>query len=345
MRWGTGDGVNPTDRINPYDMEDPTAFDERLATLAALAAYQAGKVRFELVVAPLFVPAVLPVGQMDFMTVAAPSDDFDLNQYHTDDREIELRDMDTSIEMPEFSMSNTSLGARILWSGTVGDLGISYFHGRDSMPQGDGEVLLTGYATDHTRVDVLVPLTYPRIDVLGLEGRLGPFGSLTLWAEAALVFPERTELLGSEGQLGALADMGVIDGIPDPLPTQVTQDGKPYVQAIAGGDLGFPSGLYLNLQYLRGFPTERQGSDQANYILSAVRYTFPGGNVVISNELGIEIRDDGTPGFMISPELSVMFADFVRLSGGAVFMDGKDGSHFQTYRGLSHIKLAASVEF
>jgi len=345
IRWGTGDGVNPTDRINPYDLEDPTVFDRRLATLAMLATYQAGKVRFEVVVAPLFVPAVLPMDGVDFMSVAAPSEGFDLNEYVTDDREVELRDVDTSIELPGYELGDTALGARVLWSGTTGDLGISYYHGRDSLPQGHGDVLLTGYATDHTRVDVLVPMVYPRIDVVGLEGRLGPFGSLTLWAEAALVFAEQTALSGSEDQLGALFDMGVIDVMPDPLPSQVTQDGKPYVQPIAGGDLSFPFGLYLNLQYLRGFPTERQASEQGNYILSAVRYTFPGGNVVLSNELGIEIRDDGTPGYMVSPELSLMFGDAVELSAGAIWMGGKQGSHFRTYRGLSHIKLSASVEF
>jgi len=345
VRWGTGDGFNPTDRINPYDLEDPTRFDRRLATLAALASYQAGKVRFEVAVVPLFVPAALPMREMDFLETAIPEGDFDLNEYSTSAEEIELRTVETSMVQPDYTVADTAVGARILWEGTVGDLGVSYYHGRDSLPQGDGEVLLTGFATDQSRVDVKVPLAYPGIDVIGAEGRIGPFGDFSAWAEAAVVFPDRTELVASRWQLESLQGLGTIDEVPDPLPTQVTQDGAPYVQAIVGGDLNFPIGLYLNLQYLRGFPTERQRADQGNFVLGVIRYTFPGGNVVLGNEAALEIRDDRTVGFMISPQLSVMFADAVDLGIGLVWLGGQPGSHFDTYGNLSHLKLTASAEF
>ncbi len=345
IRWGTGDGINPTDRINPYDLEDPTRFDRRLSTLAALASYQAGKVRFEVAVVPLFVPAALPMREMDFLAAALPEDDFDLGEYSSSDEEIEVRTMDTTVVLPDYTLADTAVGARILWEGTHGDLGVSYYHGRDSLPQGDGEVLLTGFATDQSRVDVKVPLAYPGIDVLGVEGRMGPFGDFSAWAEVAVVFPELTELTASRWQLEALQGLGTIDEVPDPLPTQVTQDGKVYVQAIAGGDLAFPGGLYLNLQYLRGFPTERQRADQGNFVLGAIRYTFPGGNVVIGNEAALEIRDDRTVGFLVSPELSVMFADAVELGVGLVWLGGQAGSHFDTYSSLSHLKVSASAEF
>ena len=294
---------------------------------------------------PLFVPAALPMREMDFLETALPEGDFDLNEYSSGDEEIELRTMDTSMVLPAYTVSDTAVAARILWEGTSGDLGVSYYHGRDSLPQGDGEVLLTGFATDQSRVDVKVPLAYPGIDVIGLEGRIGPFGDFSAWAEAAVVFPDRTELVASRWQLESLQGLGTIDEVPDPLPTQVTQDGEPYVQAIAGGDLNFPFGLYLNLQYLRGFPTERQRADQGNFVLGVIRYTFPGGNVVLGNEAALEIRDDGTVGFMVSPQLSVMFADAVDLGLGLVWLGGQPGSHFDTYGNLSHLKLSASAEF
>ena len=345
IRWGTGDGINPTDRINPLDLEDPTRFDRRLSTLAVLASYQAGKVRFEVAVMPLFVPAALPMREMDFLTAAVPEDDFDLDEYSSSDEPIDVRNMDTSVQMPGFTLSNTAVAARVLWEGTVGDLGVSYYHGRDSLPQGDGEVLLTGFATDQSRVDVKVPLAYPGIDVIGLEGRMGPFGDFSAWAEAAVVFPDLTELTASRWQLESLQQLGTLDEVPDPLPTQVTQDGRVYLQAIAGGDLNFPCGLYLNLQYLRGFPTERQRGDQGNFVLGAIRYTFAGGNVVLGNEAALEIRDDRTLGFLISPELSVMFGDAVDLGVALVWLGGQTGSHFDTYSSLSHVKLTASAEF
>ncbi len=349
VRWGTGDGINPTDRFNPLDLQDPTRFDRRLTTLALLATYQAGKVRFEVAAAPLFVPAALPMRELDFLEAAisttAAGDGFDLDEYSGSGEPIELRTMDTSVALPETTLANTAVGARILWEGTTGDLGVSYFHGRDSLPQGDGEVLLTGFATDASRVDVKVPLAYPGVDVIGIEGRIGPFGDFSAWAEAAVVFPERTELMASRWQLEALQALGTLDEVPDPLPTQATQDGEVYVQAIAGGDLSFPFGLYLNLQYLRGFPTERQRADQGNFVLGTIRYTFPGGNVVLANEAALEIRDDAAVGFMVAPRLSVMFADAVDLGLGLVWLGGQESSHFDTYSSLSHLKLSASAEF
>lgn len=345
VRWGTGDGINPTDRINPYDLEDPTVFDRRLATVAALAALQLGKVRIEVAWVPLFVPAALPVREVDFAVTMAPDDAFSLDDVAADDDGIELNEVNAKVQLPEFSLANTSLGARVLWSGPIGDLGISYYHGRDSLPQADGEALLTGFVTDTSRVDVSVPAVYPRIDVLGLEYRGGPFGKLTFWAEAALVFPETTELIASRSQLEALERLDIIDEVPDPLPTAATQNGKPYVQAIGGFDLTFDKGLYLNLQYLRGFPTERQAPDQANYVLGAVRYTLPGGKVVLSTRGGMEIRDEGELGYTVTPAVSVLFGDAVELEVGATWMGGQEGSSLRAFKDLSHIKLAASAEF
>ncbi len=345
IRWGVGDGFNPTDRINPYDLEDPTRFDRRLAILALLASYQAGKVRFEVAVMPLFTPAALPMREMDFLATAMPEDDFDLNAYSHGEETIELRSVDTATVLPPFSLAETAVAMRVLWQGSVGDLGVSWYHGHDSLPQGHGEVLLTGYATDESRVDVLVPMAYPRLDVLGLEARVGPFRALSGWVEAALVFPQATELIATEWQLEALLGLGTIDEIPDPLPTQVTQDGAPYLQAIAGVDLNLHCGLYLNLQYMRGFPTERQWGDQGNYVLAAIRYTFAGGNVVLGTEAALEVRDDGTVGGMVSPQLSVMFGDAVDLGLGFVWLAGQQGSHFDAYTDLSHLRLSASVVY
>ncbi len=345
IRWGTGDGINPTDRLNPYDLEDPTVFDRRLANVAALAAYQAGKVRIEVAVLPLFVPASLPVREVDFSVTADPGAAVDLDDYAAEGQDIELQEANAKVQLPDFELANTAVGARVLWQGSFGDLGVSYYHGRDTLPQGDGELLLTGFATDITRVDVTVPTVYPRVDVLGAEFRGGPFGKLTCWAEAALVFPQTTELIASETQLSALERLEVIDEVPDPLPSIVTQNGEPYLQAIAGADLTFDNGLYVNLQYLRGFPTERQAPDQGNYVLAAVRYTFPGGKVVLSTSGGMEIRDEGALGYMVSPELSVLFGDAVTIEVGATWMGGADGSSLGAFGDLSHVRLATSVEF
>ncbi len=345
IRWGTGDGINPTDRINPLNLEDPTVFDQRLATVAALLAYQAGKVRVELAVVPLFVPASLPVREVDFSLTADPDDTFDFDQYAAEGQDIELNEAEALIELPPFTLSNTAVAARVLWNGSVGDLGVSYYHGRDSLPQASGEAWLTGFATDNTRIDAMIPTVYPEIDVLGAEGRIGPFGILTMWGEAALVFPERTEVIASKSQLEALERLNIIDRVPDPIPTSVTQDGQVYLQGIAGLDLTFDFGLYFNLQYLRGFPTERRRCEQGNYVLPVLRYTFPGGKVIAQASGALEIRCDRTLGYMISPEISVLFGDFVTLGVGATWLGGQEGASLRAFEELSHVRLSASVEF
>ena len=345
IRWGVGDGISPTDRLNPYDLEDPTVFDRRLATVAALAAYQVGKVRIELAVVPFFVPAALPVREVDFALTDDPDDTFDLDEFSAEGQDIELEEAETNVSLPETSPSNTAVGVRVLWNGPIGDLGASFYHGRDSLPQADGEALLTGFATDISRVDVKLPIVYPRVDVIGLEYRGGPFGKFTFWGEAAVVFPQRTVLVASRTQLEALERLEIIDEVPDPLPEAVTQDGRPYLQGLAGVDLTLDFGLYFNLQYLRGFPTERRACEQSNYILSAIRYTFPGGKVILSTSGGVGIGCDRAIGYTVSPELSILFGDAVTLIVGATWLGGTEGASLREFRDLSHVRLGASVEF
>jgi len=224
--WGMADGLHVVDRVNPWDLENPLALDARLPVPLARAFLHKGPVELEGVFAPIAWPAVLPRQGVELLPGAgelvgegsAFGETFD---------DVSVNEVEARLTTPARDLAHVGGGARLRWNARRVDLAASFFHGVDSLPQADGELLLTGFQTSTERVDVAVPLRYPFQDVAGFEARGELFAELGGWVEAALVFPERTEARASEVQLEALERLGTIDEVPDPIPSAETQDGEP----------------------------------------------------------------------------------------------------------------------
>ena len=345
IAWGTADGFNPTDRLNPYDLEDPTRFDKRLSSVALLLSYHAGPVTFEGALLPLFSPAAMPVESFDVTSLQGDADPFDLEEYSTGEPP-EVRRIELPLEAPEATLDGVSGGARVVWKSPAGHLGLSWYRGRDSLPQGDGKARLSGFQTMH-RVDVSVPLVFPEISVYGLEYRGHVHGSLSVWVEAALVQPERTALSADPVQLGQLVKLGNIDRMPDPVPVSVTQKDDPFVNAVAGLDFDIPGGPYVNLQYLHGLALERSAGDQHHYAFAAVVWPFLQGRLRLSARGAMELADldPSGKGWLGGGELSWLHADTVELRLGAVLLGGEERSTLSHFEDLGHAYLAFAVSY
>ena len=68
-----------------------------------------------------------------------------------------------------------------------------------------------------------------------------------------------------------MVTLGTPDAVPDPLPVVDTQDGEPYLRWIVGAER-LIGPVYLNLQWLHGFPTERCNDELKDYGLWLVHY-------------------------------------------------------------------------
>ncbi|MBM4366202.1 MAG: hypothetical protein FJ102_08290 [Deltaproteobacteria bacterium] len=331
-RWGTADGLSLVDNLNPYDLEDPTRLDQRLAVPMLLATAHPGNASIQLGLVPFFVPAALPTDHVDVL--AGARDLFDVpGQNATDVREVESR-----VTMPGDTVHDLAVGGRVALATGPVDLAASWYHGRDSLPQVGGELLLTGFSTDNDRVDVGIPVMYPRIEVAGLEARGELPGELGGWAEVVLVMPERTVATMSAAQLSALATLGAIDEVPDPIPSSVTQDGEPFPRAVVGVERSFGR-VYVNAQWLYGFPTERQWSELSHYGLLTLRFTLSDRWI-----LGLRGVSDGG-GYLAGAELRYLHGDAAEWWLGSTYIGGSEDSALHGFRGVSHAGTGVEVRF
>lgn len=337
--WGVADGFHVVDRINPWDLENPLALDARLPVPMARALLHKGSVQIEGAWVPIAWPAVLPRQGVDLLPGAEDMIGEDSDFGSTFD-EVTVNEVEARIEAPSRILGNMGGGARLSWAAPFGDLAATYFHGRDSLPQADGEMVLTGFQTDGNRVDVAVPLTYPLIDVVGLEARGALVADIGAWVEAAVVFPERTVAKASRTQLEALEGLGTIDEVPDPIPNVVTQDGQPYPTWVVGLDRGFGR-VYLNLQWVHGFPTERQRSELEDYASLAARITISDTVLLSLQALG-DVRAQGV---MATADLELLHGDAAEIVLGAAWVQAVEGSTLYAFRGASQVHTGISLAF
>ncbi len=333
LKWGVASGFHPVDVVNPYDLEDPTSFAERLAIPLVSAELRRGPVAGQLVVAPWFVPAWLPADGVDLM-----ADGVEVVDQVDTGGDVAIRDLESRVQREDDRLAEVSVGGRVHWMSPIGDLALSAYRGRDSLPQVSGEVVITGFSTDNSQVDLGLPIAYPRITQVGVEwlGEL-PW-LLTGWVEAALVSPEATSATFSRSQLESLERLGTIDEVPEELPTLVTQDGRAYGRWVVGLDRGFGP-VYVNLQWLHGFPTERQRSDIQDYGVLALRWTATP-TLAVSGQVLSDAR-----GALAGARVDWLYADVVEVWANVQYGFAPEGTSLHAFRGMSHVGIGSRVRF
>ncbi len=332
LRWSVADGVAPADLLNPYDLEDPTRFDRRLAVPMVHGAWFRGRTEIAAAWAPFFVPALLPTAQVDLLAGA--------REVFAVGEPTDVRDIEGRVTLPEPGLAASGFAGRVATGVGPVDASLSFTHARDSLPQVDGTVRLVGFATDEERVDVGVPVTYPSQDALAVSLRGEAPGEVGAWGEAVLVFPERTSATLDASQLADLVVLGALDAVPDPVPVTVTQDGQPYVRWVVGVERTFGP-VYLQAQWLHGFPTERQAADLRDYGLVAARVTLAD-RWVLALRGGVEGVGAGG---MAGAELAWLHGDAAELTLGGWWVDGREGSALRGFRTTSHVGTGARLVF
>jgi hypothetical protein len=332
VQWGSADGFNPVDIVNPYDLEDPTRFDRRLATPMLRMTATRGLAQLELAVVPWFQPALLPTDVVDVLGDSQSR----LELIEADG--VEIGSLESRVELPQDRIADVGVGARFFWGTRAGDLALSAFHGRDSLPQVGGELRITGYQTNAGRVDMGVPILYPRIDMLGAEWRRDVFWDLVAWGEVAVIKPEQVEVQFSQAQLESLERLGTIDEVPDPVPVEQTQDGQVFARWVLGVDRSIGQ-VYVNLQWLHGFPTERKREDLRDYGMLALRWS-------VRPAVALDLRavSDGR-GVLAGGDLTFLHADTIEWRLGGLYVAGPEGSALGAFRGVSHLGTGAKVVF
>lgn len=317
IAWGTADKLNPTDNLNPYDMEDILDFGRHRGSDAInLNYYLNNDFSVQGVFIPFFQPANLPVGI--FANIL--SSGMELPQGLT------LNETSDTLILPAYNLSESStLGMKVKGFAAGIDFSVSYIWGIDGLP----------YSTQNTfipidlygGVDINSQLSFARSHIIGADMATGLFG-IGIWAEAALHIPEKDIVMTND--LSALYPLSPVPVIVDTL---ILDKNQPYLKFIIGGDYFFADGSYLNIQYLHGFIHER-GSDNLNdyFFLQYDKKFFNDKLKIAPISGGFIVTDWSDIGnnyaLIYMPQIAYQATSNAELSLSTVIFNGKGDSMF-----------------
>jgi len=333
IAWGTADKLNPTDNLNPYDLEDVLDFGRHRGSDAiSLDYYFNSEFSLQGVFIPFFQPANMPVGI--FANALTPT--MELPQGMT------LMESSDRIYMPRYNLAESSTAGLKFKGFTAGfDFSFSYVWGRDGMP-------ISTYNT-FTPVDAMggisinSQLSFYRTHIFGAD-LAGSIGGVGVWAEAAAFLPKNEVMMTNN--LSALYPMS---------PVPVTQDTtvlekKIYTKFILGADYNFANGAYFNFQYMHGFINER-GKDALNdYFFVRLEKKFfedklkiapVGGGFIVS-----DWSDVGNNYALIYiPEISYMATDNAEITLSAALFNGKGDNMFASMKDYNMLMFKLKYSF
>lgn len=330
IAWGTADQFNPTDNLNPYDLEDITDLGKRRGIEAAnLNWYASEAFSLQAVYLPFFKPANMPSGRYEGMF----TQDIRLPMG------LPMRRYSDTLILPSNRIAET-LGAaiRLKWHLWDTDLSVSYAYTRDGLPL---PARATLFPTPDG-FDLHAELIFPRQHIVGFDAA-GSVGNVGVWAEGALFIPA--------GQV----TLNTLVYLPPPFPSplqvdSVVLENKPYLKAVAGCDYTFRNGLYVNLQYLHGFIHERGHGNQKDYLMVALEKSYFNNKLKIRPLAGgVAMNDWENPtedyAVFYRPELFWKGIDNLELSIGAYIFDGKGDNLFARLNNENMVTIKAIVVF
>ncbi len=217
INWGTADGINPTNSINPMTLNSFTEGKLRGKPLLAIQANYYG-INYDLT--GIVIPGFVPVG-FDNFNLTGENEEFS-NIFDG----ITLTLPENKLENMEWALKYGTLVAGY-------DLRLSYFHGWEDLPALIGIVNIDPETQQPDLNTQIFEARYRKVDKLGLAtaGTLKDFG---VWAEAAYVMPEELDLTPEN---------------PFQIITPLSMN-EAYIQAVIGGDYTFKNGIYGEVQYL-----------------------------------------------------------------------------------------------
>ena len=349
VQWGTADKFNPTNNINPDDLEDRPLFTEPIANQMVVVDYAPldDKLWFEAVYVPLFYPALLPpsaAAALEDPQAQVPyAQDSDVAKIQELQRRLDITPsliptVVGTVRMPKRRFSDGQSAIKLGTSLGGVDASISYYNGRHDIPmplrvdsstkdplEGDPDEAECCYRSD-------VTLNYPRMQVLGLDfaTQLPFLGNMGLWGEGALFFPKAQDLFI---EFPIPVDVTPGDDVMNPVQSlrgPAVSD-RPYIKATAGFDYTFGKHVYVQAQYLRGFIDEFGADHIGNYVVGGTDLIFFGRHLIFRAFGVVDVptgpRDNGS--YVIYPELILVPPwGSLTFDVGSFFLMGKEDTKF-----------------
>lgn len=333
VAWGRGDKINPTDNVNPDDLEDLWDYGRHLGSDCLALAYSLSETTFSVIWIPFFTPAVLPAGPLQQALASGTDLPGPLAWVPATDH----------VLLPPADLnSGSSLACKLSTNLAGYDFSLSYIYGRDDLPLPHTVHIQSG-AAGITELDV--DLIYPRQSIIGWDAA-GAIGGVGCWAEAAVFFPEAVNLEYAPD--AATQMIMAANGLSFPEKTMLAD--KPYVKYLVGADYTFPGGFYLNAQYLHGFLHERGESALENYVFANLDWNAVTDVLKLTPiGIGLEIKDfkhiTEQYSFIAMPQAEYRPFDNVSLILGARWIWGAAETTFGRIADMDELYLKAKYSF
>jgi len=334
IAWGSADKLNPTDNLNPYDMEDILDFGRHRGSDALrLDYYFSGDFSLQAVYLPFFQPANLPLGMFsgalagmtdlpDGMTLVSAAD---------------------TLLMPAYNLKESST-AGFKFKGFLGgvDFSASYVWGLDGLPLATRNTLIPVNLLGG--VNVQSELSFQRVHIFGADLSTS-LGGIGLWAEGALFLPSEDVVMTTD--LSAFYPLS-----PDPvsMDSLLLDHSKPYLKFIVGLDYFLPDGSYFNLQYMHGFIHERGRENMNDYFFTQLYKTFfneklkvapLGGGFIVSDWKDVK----NNYALVYMPELSYQATGNTGISLSGVLFTGDGANLFAGLKDYNMLILKVNYSF
>ncbi|MGQ9618343.1 MAG: DUF1302 family protein [Candidatus Aminicenantia bacterium] len=323
IAWGTADRINPTDNINPDDLEDIWDLGRHLGSDGIKATYYLKGLTIQGIFIPNFIPSVPPLPGWS----SALIEPFTLPDFAKD---FKLRNVHDRIVLPENNLKENMIAGLKLSTNIGGyDLSISYLYGRDDLP-------ILKYARIESisptgEIDVVANLIYPRIKVIGSDFS-GSLGEVGIWGEAGLFFPEEVKLKTSYLGLYSFESTALSD--------------NPYLKYALGFDYTFRNGIYINTQYIHGFIHERGKENLEDYITIQVEWKlFHDKLKLIPVSGAVEIKDGKNFSYIYYPSIEYRPFENAMILIGARLINSKGTSNFGKLKDMDEIWVKAKYSF
>lgn len=334
ITWGTADKLNPTDNLNPNDLEDILDFGRHRGSDAiSFNYYFNSDFSLQGVFIPFFQPANMPVGL--FANALNPT--MELPQGMV------LKGYSDIIQMPKYNLGESTVAGGKFKGMVKGvDFSLSYVWGRDGLP----------FATRNTFVPVDAlggininsQLSFARTHIIGadLATSIAGFG---FWAEAAAFITEKDVIMTND--FSAFYPMSPVPVTRDSILLNKT---KPYIKFVLGGDYNFSDGSYLNFQYLHGFIHERGNENLNDYFFLRYEKKFFNDKLKIAPIGGGFIVTDWNKikynyAIVYMPEISYKATDNAEITLSTVFFDGKGDNLFANLKDYNMLMFKLKYNF
>ncbi len=333
IAWGTADKLNPTDNLNPYDLEDVLDFGRHRGSIALNVQYYFNSdFSMQAVYIPLFQPANMPIGI--FADALTPA--FELPPG------MALKGFSDQVNAPKYNLAESATVGLKLKGFAVGtDFSVSYVWGRDGLPMGTYNTFMP--VDTLGGISINSDLSFYRTHIIGADLATS-IGGVGVWAEAAAFLPENEVVMTND--LSAM--------YPD-SPVPVTHDTvvlnkEAYVKFVVGADYNFSNGIYLNVQYLHGFVNER-GSDNLNdYFFVQLEKKFIDDKLKIVPLAGGFIVSDwkdvgNNYSIIYVPSISYMATDNAEISISTALFNGKGDNIFAKFTDYNMFMFKVKYSF